>query len=57
MTDAPIKILRDALRRISELDAEQDSEHGWNEWGEADCFNQAKEIANTALAKTAHLYR
>ena len=27
-----------ALEKISELDAAKDSEEGWNEWGEADCF-------------------
>jgi len=40
-----------ALEKISELDAAKDSEEGWNEWGEADCFRQAQEIARAALAK------
>jgi len=43
-------ILREALKKIAAIDAEKDSEHGWNEWGEADCFQQAKIIARDALA-------
>ena len=39
----------DALQKIADLDPSEDSEEGYNEWGEADCFNQAKKIANEAL--------
>ena len=38
-----------ALKRIANLDAANDSEEGYNEWGEADCFNQAQMIAKHAL--------
>jgi hypothetical protein len=41
--------LREALKKISTLDAAKDSAHGWNEWGEADCFRQAQRIAREAL--------
>ena len=39
-----------ALARIAELDPATDSEEGFNEWGEADCFGQAKKIARAAIA-------
>lgn len=39
-----------ALQRIKDLDPEEDSKQGFNEWGEADCFNQAQTIAEEALA-------
>jgi len=38
-----------ALEKIAALDPSVDSEEGYNEWGEADCFIQAKEIAREAL--------
>lgn len=41
--------LRNALKRIAALDPEKDSEDGYNEWGEADCFRQAQAIAKEAL--------
>jgi hypothetical protein len=41
---------RDALERIAALDPETDSEDGMNEWGEADCFGKAQEIAKQALS-------
>lgn len=37
--------LREALARIAALDPSTDSEEGFNEWGEADCFRKAKRIA------------
>ena len=43
------KILIDALTEIATLDPDLDSSEGWNEWGEADCFHKAKNIASDAL--------
>lgn len=40
-----------ALEAIANLDPEKDSSEGLNEWGEADCFNQANSIARAAVAK------
>ena len=34
-----------ALEKISNLDPHTDSDEGFNEWGEAECFNKAKAIA------------
>lgn len=42
-------IYREALEQISDLNAERDSDEGWNEWGESDCFRQAQQIAKDAL--------
>jgi hypothetical protein len=42
--------LAEALRKIADLNPEVDSDEGYNEWGEADCFSQAQEIARAALA-------
>lgn len=39
-----------ALHRIAELDPRIDSEEGYNEWGEADCFRQAQKIAAAAMS-------
>lgn len=41
-----------ALRLIAELDPLTDSDEGYNEWGEADCFRQAQIIARSALVST-----
>ncbi len=41
----------EALRAIAELNAHDDPE-GWNEWGEASCFNKAQELARKALGLT-----
>ena len=38
-----------ALERIVEIDPSVDSEEGYNEWGEADCFRQAQRVASEAL--------
>ena len=48
-TDAGLIRLREALERIANLDPSYDSTEGFNEWGEADCFNQAQQIASEAL--------
>lgn len=47
--DAEIVRLKEALERIVSLNPSEDSSEGYNEWGEADCFNQAQKIANEAL--------
>lgn len=41
--------LMEALRTITTLDPDKDSTEGFNEWGEADCFNKAQTIARAAL--------
>lgn len=43
------KIKENALLSIQMLDPQYDSDNGMNEWGEADCFRQAKKIASDAL--------
>jgi hypothetical protein len=43
---ARIAELEAAIKTIAELDPEKDSHEGYNEWGEADCFNQAQIIAS-----------
>lgn len=40
------------LAQIAALDPEKDSKDGYNEWGEAECFGQAQEIARAALGET-----
>ena len=42
---ARIAELEAAMKLIAELHPEKDSDEGYNEWGEADCFNQAQIIA------------
>lgn len=46
-----IERLRAALKSIAELHPDKDSDEGFNEWGEADCFRKAQTIAGAALAK------
>lgn len=41
--------LRAALEGIVALNPDIHSSEGFNEWGEADCFNQAQMIAREAL--------
>lgn len=41
--------LVDALERIAALDPAEDSDQGYNEWGEADCFNKSQDMARAAL--------
>jgi hypothetical protein len=38
-----------ALQAIVDLDPSKDSEEGFNEWGEAECFRLAQDIAGAAL--------
>jgi ribosomal protein L16 Arg81 hydroxylase len=40
--------LRKALNKIANLDPKFDSDEGFNEWGEADCFIKAQKIALAA---------
>lgn len=49
MTDA----VRAALERIAALHPDTDSSEGMNEWGEAECFSKAQQIADAALAGKA----
>lgn len=41
----------EALEKIKTLDPGKDSSQGFNEWGEAECFNLAQRLATEALAK------
>ncbi len=41
----------EALQKINSLDPSVDSSEGFNEWGEADCFNQAQTIARAILKR------
>ena len=43
--------LVEALSKIANLDAHEDSDEGFNEWGEADCFHQARDCARAALQR------
>ena len=44
-----VAAVRAALLKIAALDPAVDSEEGFNEWGEADCFNKAQAIAREAV--------
>ena len=44
-----VAAIRAVLAWIVALDLAIDSEEGHNEWGEADCFNQAQTLAREAL--------
>ena len=46
---AKVNELRDALEAIAALDPATNSEDGFNEWGEADCFRQAQALARKVL--------
>ena len=48
--EAKLAIAVEALILVSKLDPSINSDEGYNEWGEADCFNQSQTIANVALA-------
>ena len=39
------------LSEISELDPEKHSSYGYNEWGEAECFDAAQSLARAAIKK------
>jgi hypothetical protein len=41
----------DALMKIRDLDPNLDTDEGFNEWGEAKCFQLAKDAARAALAE------
>jgi len=47
--NSDIANLKEALEKIATLNPSNDSTEGYNEWGEADCFNQAQAIAWDAL--------
>ncbi len=49
--DKRIAELEAALRDIAALDPHVDSSDGFNEWGECDCFRQAKDKARAALGE------
>jgi hypothetical protein len=42
---------REALERIAALHPDTDSTESYNEWGEADCFRQAVELARQPTAQ------
>ena len=44
-------LYEEALLRIANLDPEKDSEDGFNEWGESDCFRQAQAIAEAVIIR------
>jgi hypothetical protein len=44
--------LEQALKTIAGLDPSVDSDEGWNEWGESDCFKKAQIIARKALGES-----
>ncbi len=46
-----VERLRSYLQRIADLNPEEDSENGFNEWGEADCFRVAQNCARAALTQ------
>ena len=46
-------VYKAALLAIAALDPEKDSDEGFNEWGQAHCFNMAQDIAKAALAAEA----
>lgn len=48
-TEAAVAKLIEVLRDIAALDPATDSNAGFNEWGEAECFNKAQEISRAAL--------
>ena len=41
--------LRKAVAYIAALDPEKDSEEGFNEWGETDCFRMSQSVAKAVL--------
>ena len=48
---------RNALNKIIDLDPDKDSDKGFNEWGEADCFRRAQKIAKEALSQSKNLIK
>lgn len=51
--EAEINRLAAALQAVADLHPAHDSKEGFNEWGEADCFNQAQALARKALGIVA----
>lgn len=49
---AEVEGLRAVLAVIADMHAEKDSAEGFNEWGEADCFHQARDLAKAAMEKS-----
>lgn len=45
-----LEVAEKALLTISELDPEKDSDEGYNEWGQAECYYKAKALAHEAIA-------
>lgn len=43
--------LLEALKRIADLNPDDNSTEGFNEWGEADCFQQAQTLARAAIKR------
>ena len=48
-----IENLYAALKYIAALDPEKDSDEGFNEWGEADCFRLSQQRAKAAIKDAA----
>ena len=48
-----VATLRAGLENIRDLDPSVDSDEGYNEWGEADCFRQGQRMARQALELAA----
>jgi hypothetical protein len=44
---------RKVVKSIAALNPDDDTDYGWNEWGEADCYRQAVKIAKGYLAADA----
>jgi len=44
---ARVKKAKAKLKAIAALDPLEDSEYGFNEWGEAECFRKAQELAKS----------
>lgn len=49
---AEVEGFREVLAVIADMHAEKDSNEGYNEWGEADCFHQARDLAKAAMEKS-----
>ena len=44
--------LKAALEAIALINPDRNSDEGWNEWGEADCYKQILKLAHAALENT-----
>ena len=45
---------RAVLKTISEIHPDKDSDEGFNEWGEAECYRKAVDVAQAALKGADH---